>query len=709
MALGFSGCPRGNLTEDIATLDTRDLAGIATQSNGPWTPVAFAPRATFGSDNSAAALGYNDLTATEAALMDKNDPNSPIHFFITSHTDAEGVGPLFNQRRCLGCHFNSEDIKDNHITNDLGPLNTVNTPVSRAGRQGATNYALIHDNIRPNTAAFTLFGDFSPASGFFDPLTILGGPLQHVESNGVAMGCTSTTIPSQAIDPNLQGGTDPVTGLSELGLNRAMGERAGPPYIGRGLMEAVYFGTIAGYDDPTDSFKGNSSLLPQPDPAICPGDCIFGRHNESMSSLSFIGGEPVQRLGRFGLRGAGTTMIQFDVGGTQGEIGLTSPFLPTEQNNIGNTGFNCDQVPDPELEVGTVLELRAMIRLFAPPAYAPELIGSVQSPVATQVQQGAALFGIDLPAFLSRTQPGMTPTNLGDADADHGIAKDRMLNCVGCHVPITKTGNSPAGVGAQHLSNKWAPLFSDLITHKMTSLPSGKSLNLSAQLPPGISRNLADNAIPVAVTGIIGGNEWRTPPLMGVGKTGAPFMHDARVFLNITGKHIPNPDPVDFPNDGQADPNDPAPPAQTTFTSASTLNGTLMVDNLDHAIQAAIELHDLPPAPAVGATIAGQACDPTADVTTQCGNTAGAPPVKACVSTSTTSPTTGLCALSCAPGSAPMVANSVCYATCPSVPFANDICSRNSEYRSEARNTMEKWHALTDAQQLAVIKFLESL
>ena len=49
------------------------------------------------------------------------------------------------------------------------------------------------------------------------------------------------------------------------------------------------------------------------------------------------------------------------------------------------------------------------------------------------------------------------------------------------------------------------------------------------------------------------------------------------------------------------------------------------------------------------------------------------------------------------------------YQLCPIVDANMDICSRTSQFRGEARNTMEKFHALTQAQQLTVVQFLEAL
>ena len=46
-----------------------------------------------------------------------------------------------------------------------------------------------------------------------------------------------------------------------------------------------------------------------------------------------------------------------------------------------------------------------------------------------------------------------------------------------------------------------------------------------------LPRNLVDDAL-VGLQGLANGKEFRTPPLMGIGKVGPPFLHDARVFLS---------------------------------------------------------------------------------------------------------------------------------------------------------------------------------
>jgi hypothetical protein len=276
--------------------------------------------------------------------------------------------------------------------------------------------------------------------------------------------------------------------------------------------------------------------------------------------------------------------------------------------------------------------LRTLIRLLAPPEFAPELLEAVPStPLAADIQEGARLFGVDLEAFRSRMIPGMVPTSFGDPDADHGIAADRKLNCVGCHIPIMRTGESAAKVGGELLSNRWAPLFSDLLIHDMGRFPFLRPELLRPMPFPGISRNLADFALPDQ--GRAEGSEWRTPPLMGIGKIGAPFLHDGRVFLNVSR------------------------PAETVVSYAGVTNARLVITDLEAALLAAIELHDLPAPP---------------------GNANGEPSE----------------------------------ASCPRPPFGMlqyDICRRDSPNRSEARNTIEKWRSLCREDQLRVVRFLESL
>ncbi len=609
MTLPLAGCGKdGNLTERLSTVDDRDLSGIAGPRSGTASAAARVPRSVYATARSLETLAYPGINDEERRAIEK-----AFTFFITEHTAEEGVGPVFNQNRCLGCHLNAQDIPAS------SGLLTIATPASRAGRTGPTDYAVITKNNPPPTAAFTLFGDYSPASGLFDPLAIFGGPIQHIRTTG---DCEADIIPPESVDPNLQGGIDPVTGTSQLGFRRSQGERAAPPYVGRGLIEAIFAGDIVAGDDPTDASNSVSSLLPPGGPE-CLGDCISGRHNENSAAAAFLGGDPVIRVSRFGLRAAGPTLFQFMIGGTQGEIGMTSPFAPTEQNNNQNVGRDCDKAPDPELKADDIIGLRNLIRMISLPDVDSRLLESpATSPGAVDIQAGADLFGVDLVTFRSRMLPGATAIGNGP-DAERGIAADRKLNCVGCHFPIATTGTSPSQVGARHLSNKYFPLFSDLLLHDMGQIRQGRNDSVPPRPSQEINRNLADFALPAQ--GVASGKEWRTPPLMGIGRVGPPFLHDIRVFLN------------------------PDRPARTVATDSERANYPLVITDMDTALNAAIELHDLP--------------DPVA----------GCPQAGA---------------------------------------LPNDTCPAIGEtggFRSEARLSMQKWRKLSPRQQLQVILFLKAL
>ena len=770
-------------------------------------PVERIPRAQFGvvGEFPLKASDLDALIFPSADAEERAAVLEGLRFFSTPHTAAEGAGPDANQPFCQGCHRNSDDVPRN------ARLITTSSPISRAGRSTPTDFEFTafdpmtmaghapeQDEVidrrtgvisgTGRTAAFTQFGDFNstdpdPANALLDPLDgtgphrtrqhfprlfpagtpgllNFGGVVQHVRPSLAA--CLPDPIQPIEMDPNLPGVTvDPVTGLLDppsgvspvTGFRRAVGERAAPPYVGRGLMEAIRAEDILALEDPLDT-QGHSSSLN--DPAAFPEcqpvmarDCIKGRHNENGSCPcdgGVVGGDlPAiaecgsagtdcgmpSRLGRFGLRAAGPTLVQFVIGGMQGELGITSPLRPTEPNqapvNIAGQAMGCkDTVPDPEFGLETVSNVRTMLRLTPPPEFGNTLLEVLESRApqgprpgkspAARVQRGAILFGVDIVAFANRTIPGRMPSTGDDGRDMHAInQKDRGLNCVGCHTPIQATGQSPADVGAPHLSFVWAPVFSDLLLHEMTIIdaerfaPTPRDPLLIRRLrrlvgvaggeaedgehgpadgpgrgehgppdgpgrgehgPPDgpgpgehgpaegpghlfgtfdLARNLADDAL--FAQGVAEGYMWRTPPLMGLGRVGPPFLHDARVYLSLSTVERT--------------------PAGTVMTSSQFTNAPLVVRTLDDALRAAIELHDLPPPD---------------DAKTP--NTPGAGcPVP---------PNGRIGAVDY--GSDP---ESV---ICP--PYDSEISQRN---RSEAREVIRRYRALSPEDQQAVIEFLKEL
>ena len=296
----------------------------APPSGTMFRPVERIPRLQFGQVGSVPlGMGdLGALLYPHATNAERNQALEGLTFFTTPHTAAEGLGPINNQVFCLGCHENTaEGVRTPRsaalLTADsCSSGSTCVSHVTRAARATPTNFAFTSLNPatgggRPagcnsnlnsaacpqptdsgnldalhntgKTAAFTVFGDFNPSAkdaatnptgiGFFDPLdgsTIspitnakvqsLGGFVQHTRPAVAA--CVPDPIPPVAFDPNLapSGPVDPKTGLYPSGFRRAVGELAGPPYIGRGLIEAVPTADITAMADPGGTRIHNSSL-----------------------------------------------------------------------------------------------------------------------------------------------------------------------------------------------------------------------------------------------------------------------------------------------------------------------------------------------------------------------------------------------------------------------------------------------------------------
>src|SRR2546422_3016609 len=174
--------------------------GWAQETQPPLRPVERIPRAQFGAVG-ALPLTANDLGALifpSATAAERQAVLDGLTFFTTPHTAAEGAGPDANQPFCQGCHLNSAEVPRN------AGLITTSSQISRASRSTPTNFnftSLDPPDCPPQslscggkapdqdvvvdrrtgavtgtgrTAAFTQFGDFSPATAtagaLFDPL-----------------------------------------------------------------------------------------------------------------------------------------------------------------------------------------------------------------------------------------------------------------------------------------------------------------------------------------------------------------------------------------------------------------------------------------------------------------------------------------------------------------------------------------------------------
>ena len=343
---------------------------------------------------------------------------------------------------------------------------------------------------------------------------------------------------------------------------------------------------------------------------------------------------------------------------------------------LDNSGCRDTLVPDPEVNLSTPFSERNFIRMIAPPEFGDTLLRLLTSSNPErprdegtrigQVQRGAMLFGIDLTAFANRMIPDRMPEG-GDGRDPHAINQsDRMVGCASCHTPVQRTGLSPTQgrdfqIVGRHVSFVWAPIFADLLLHagpvidaeREATTPRDPLIIHRAGLDTfDLPRNLADDAFSSQQAAAFG-PEFRTAPLMGMGRMGPPFLHDARVYLSQLTRN--------------------SNPAGTVTTNSQVTNAPLVVRTLDDAIRAAIELHDLP-APDDERTpdLPGAGCPVPPDGSGTVGNVNY--------------------------GSSPAAV------ICP--PYDSDL---SQTHRSEAREVIRRFRALSPEDQQALIEFLKQL
>jgi hypothetical protein len=495
-------CPSG--AANVFNSGTFDIA--SPPAGTTFTPAKRVRRDKFGVvgpftlNNGLTEKDLDNLVYPDATQPEKDQLVEGLQFFTMFHTAAQGLGPINNQPACIGCHLNAaEAINSKGLLRgqDCLPPNLNSTcsnvsNVTRAARSTPTNFEFTSldpdtgggrapDNLDAltntgRTAAFTTFGDFDPnhadvasnptGIGFFDPLDgttanivtgataqPFGGFVQHQRPAG--LDCLAKPLPPLSADDNLPNGNSG----NPNNFYRSVGQRAGPPYIGRGLMEAVptadLIANVGGIQNGQSSL-GNFAAVLQ-----CSTDgCISGKatmiprnftvHSENTdlqqgTVTGFVGGP-----GRFGLRANGVEILQFIVGGLQGELSFTSLLNGAEivfptlfpggtmeaieplacatglSETFGQPAAVLPPPPFPppgavnldtlEVHLSTPFSIRNLLRNTAPPEFGDALLDVLQSrdpgkPVhgnskAAMVQRGAQLFGIDLVAFANRTVGG---------------------------------------------------------------------------------------------------------------------------------------------------------------------------------------------------------------------------------------------------------------------------------------------------------------
>lgn len=206
------------------------------------------------------------------------------------------------------------------------------------------------------------------------------------------------------------------------------------------------------------------------DPDDRDGDGISGRANEVWS----VKDQKVV-LGRFGWKAGHPTVEQQSADAFVGDIGISNPMFPKAYGDCTDAQAVCLKAPNGDSARQDGHEI------------------------------GNELF--DLVVFYSQNLAVPPRRRPDDPEVLAGKALFNNIGCASCHVPSYTTGEVS---GQPHLSNQKIWPYTDMLLHDM-------------------GEGLADNR----PEGGANGREWRTPPLWGIGLTGAvsrhtQLLHDGR-------------------------------------------------------------------------------------------------------------------------------------------------------------------------------------
>ena len=176
--------------------------------------------------------------------------------------------------------------------------------------------------------------------------------------------------------------------------------RVAPPVFGQGLLEAVTEATILASADPDDQN----------------GDGISGRANYVWDPITGS-----TEIGRFGRKANTATVLQQTAAAYNGDMGVTSSFLPAEPCEGEQAG--CER-HDPEVTDEVVRLVEHYVRTLGVPAR----------------------------------------RDLDDAEARRGEALFKSAGCASCHLPELRTGTL---ADVPEASNQVIRPYTDLLLHDM--------------------------------------------------------------------------------------------------------------------------------------------------------------------------------------------------------------------------------------------------
>jgi len=333
----------------------------------------------------------------------------------------DGLGPVFNARSCIACHFrDGRSAPPNAGEPFLALLLRLSIPGtdSHGGPLDEPTYGGQLQNFVVPTDNISIQAEGTPQVTF----STISGQFGDGETYELAQ-------PHFTIQDLMYGAMDPSTMISP---------RTAPPMIGLGLLEDV----------------PESEILKNADANDQNGDGISGRPNYVWDVE-----DNRTKLGRFGWKANQPTLRQQVAGAFLGDIGITSSTFPNENHSRNQSALSA-----------------------LPSGGNPELTELILSRVTTYVRNLAV--------------PGRR--DIGNSEVKKGENLFYQAKCTACHSPQLR---SSKGIIRP---------FTDMLLHDMG---------------PGLADNRPDFEAD--------GQEWRTPPLWGIGLVEkvnghTRFLHDGR-------------------------------------------------------------------------------------------------------------------------------------------------------------------------------------
>lgn len=378
--------------------------------NDPCEQFSGGDTTTFDSTESAFDLEAANVVDSRRSI-DFQDGNANFNrtWLPAGNSSVTGLGPVFNNRSCQGCH-----VKDGRgrPPADGTSLSSMLIRLSIAGSNPTTGgpVAMANFGTQLNTEGILEYGTGTqiPKEG---TVTIT----YTEEAGSFPDGETySLRKPSYAITWNVGGGATQINvsnpGQPYHATNNASGTyyispRTAPMVPGLGLLEAIPESTIRSFADASDSN----------------GDGISGKPNivwDTTQAKSFIG--------RFGWKANQPNLNHQNASAFLGDIGLTTSVFPSENCATGQTLCSASTT------------------------------GNGSNPEISNDRLARVTFYTSLVSVPGRR-------NWKNEDVKKGKELFIEIGCSSCHIPRIKTGDHPI----REVANQEIRPYTDLLLHDM--------------------------------------------------------------------------------------------------------------------------------------------------------------------------------------------------------------------------------------------------